>query len=79
MNMEQIAQVGIGICGVTGVFLSQSKSREKQRYACLFGMASQPFWFYSSFVAEQWGVFALSFLYAGSWIRGFINHWIRKS
>ena len=46
------------------------------KYACLFGIAGQPFWFYSAFVAEQWGIFALCFFYTYSWLLGVKNNWL---
>lgn len=70
-------QLAIGLCGVTAVFLSQDARLSRRRYACLFGLASQPFWFYATWKAQQWGIFALSFLYAFSWMRGFVQHWIK--
>ena len=75
MSFDQIA---IGLLGVTAVFLTQSGER-LQRYACLFGMASQPFWFYATFTAGQWGIFALCILYTVAWGRGIHRHWwLRK-
>jgi hypothetical protein len=73
-----IDQIAIGLCGVTAIFLSQDRRESVRRYACLFGLASQPFWFYATYQAGQWGIFALSFLYALSWLRGFRQHWWRK-
>lgn len=69
-------QIGIAITGVTAVFLSQTKAEQTRKYACLFGLAGQPFWFYATYTAEQWGIFALSFVYALSWANGFRNHWL---
>lgn len=63
-------QIGIALTGVVAVFLSQDTRPGWRRWACIFGLAGQPFWFYASFVAEQWGIFALCFLYAASWARG---------
>lgn len=73
MSLDQIA---IAFTGVTAIFLSQSKSERLRKYACLFGLASQPFWFYATFTAQQWGIFALCFLYTFSWARGVWNFWI---
>ncbi|MCY1542795.1 hypothetical protein D9M68_785620 [compost metagenome] len=72
-----IAQIGIALFGVIAVWLSQAASEDQHRYACLFGMASQPFWFYSAYSAEQWGILGLCVLYAASWLRGFNQHWLR--
>ena len=74
-----IAQIGIALFGVIAVWLSQSAKESQRRYACLFGLASQPFWFWSAYSAEQWGIFALCVLYAASWLRGFRQHWLNRS
>ncbi len=41
----------------------------------ILGLASQPFWPYTSARSRQWGVFALSLVYVALWIRGISNHW----
>ncbi|MFC3865887.1 hypothetical protein [Alcaligenes aquatilis] len=71
-----IAQIGIALLGVTAIWLSQSRQEHLRRYACLFGLAGQPFWFWAAFDAQQWGIFAICFLYTLSWARGFKQHWI---
>ena len=76
--MNEVAQIGIAIFGVTAIWLSQQSCHKRRRWACIFGLASQPFWFYSAWVAEQYGIFALSFLYAWSWGVGFKNNWLNS-
>jgi hypothetical protein len=71
--MEQLA---IMVTGATAIWLSQDKNPVRRKYACLFGLAGQPFWFYSAYTAEQWGIFGLCFLYTWAWIKGFRNHWM---
>lgn len=71
--MEQIA---IALTGATAVWLSQDKRDSYRKWACIFGLVGQPFWFYSAWAAEQWGIFALCFLYTFSWWRGFRNNWL---
>jgi len=71
--MEQIA---IALTGVTAIFLSQSKGN-LPKYACLFGLAGQPFWFYSAYTAEQWGIFILCLFYTFAWAKGVKTHWIK--
>lgn len=73
MGIEQLA---IMLTGATAIFLSQSKSERLRKLACLFGMAGQPFWFWTTYVNEQWGIFAMCFLYTFSWARGVWNFWI---
>lgn len=71
-------QIGIALTGATAVFLSQDRRESWRRWACIFGMAGQPFWFYATFKAEQWGMFALCVLYALAWARGIKTHWLTK-
>lgn len=77
MSASAIAQVGIACTGVTAIFLTQTKSAELQRFACLFGLAGQPFWIWSAISAEQWGILALTTLYAFAWGKGVWLHWLR--
>lgn len=72
--MEQIA---IAVFGVVAVFLTQDSRDNVRKFACIFGLLSQPFWFYATWKAEQWGIFALCFLYLLSWMRGLWNFWIK--
>lgn len=73
-----IAQIGIALFGVIAVWLSQSPDEGKRRYACIFGLAGQPFWFWAAFSTKQWGILALCFLYTVSWARGFKLSWIGR-
>lgn len=70
-------QLGIALTGVIAVWLSQSADRSRRRYACLFGLAGQPFWFYTAYVHDQWGIFFVSILYAWAWFRGLQTYWLR--
>lgn len=74
-----IEQIGIALFGVTAVFLSQDSRANVRRWACIFGLMSQPFWFTAAWRAQQWGILALCSLYALSWARGFYNNWWRAA
>jgi hypothetical protein len=74
---EVLAQVGIACTGVVAIYLTQSKREDLRRCACLFGMAGQPFWIYSAIAAHQWGVLALTSLYALAWAQGVWAFWIQ--
>jgi len=71
-----IAQIGIALTGMLAIWLTQQPNKDWQRYACLFGMAAQPFWYYSAYTAEQWGILAMSVVYTYSWWIGIKTHWI---
>lgn len=69
-----ISQVGIAAFGVAAVILVAKKNK----WGFVFGLLSQPFWFITSFINKQWGIFFLSIIYAGSWILG-IYEWFYKN
>lgn len=73
-----VSQIGIAIFGVMAVYLSQHRDTKLQRYASVFGLIGQPFWFYAAYQSAQWGIFVLCILYTMSWGQGFYNHWIRQ-
>lgn len=73
-----IEQFFIALFGVTAVTLSQSQLPQRRKYASVFGLIGQPFWFYSAYTSEQWGIFALCILYTLSWANGFYVNWIKK-
>lgn len=74
-----IDQLIIGTCGIATVYLTQDLRESRRRLACLFGLIAQPFWFYASVTAEQWGIVLLTFFYTLGWVRGVYNHWWRRS
>ena len=69
-------QIFIALFGVTAVTLSQSALPERRRWASVFGLVGQPFWFYAAWETQQWGIFALCILYTLSWGKGFYSHFI---
>lgn len=73
-----IEQVAIALTGAIAVYLSQQSNEDLKKYACILGLMGQPFWFYATYQAEQWGIFALSLFYSYSWFVGFKNNWLNK-
>lgn len=74
-----IVQILIALLGITAVWLSQDARRDRRRYACIFGLIGQPLWFYTTWQAEQWGIFVLSFAYTFAWIKGVRVYWLEKN
>lgn len=72
-----IDQVAIPILGALAAWCSQERRPAVQRWACLFGLIGQPFWFWASWHAEQWGIFAVSVIYLMAWLRGLWVFWLR--
>lgn len=71
-----IAQTLIALLGIASIWLVNDPRAMCQRWACVLGLAAQPFWFYTSWQADQWGIFLLSIAYALAWLRGFWRHWM---
>ncbi len=69
-------QIGIALTGCIAIWLSQDARASHRRWACIFGLIGQPFWFYAAWQAGQWGIFALSFIYTASWLKGLWNNWL---
>lgn len=68
-------QVFIGLTGVIALWLVNDKRDEYRRWGPVFGMLGQPFWFYATWKAQQWGIFVLCGLYTLSWAKGLWTHW----
>ncbi|WP_373785430.1 hypothetical protein [Delftia acidovorans] len=73
MSFDQIA---IALLGTLAAWLSQARGEGSRKWALVFGIVGQPFWFYASWQTEQWGIFAVSIIYAGAWARGLWVYWI---
>ncbi len=72
-----ISQIGIVFFGVLAAWLTQQANENRKKYACIFGLISQPFWFYSAIETNQWGIFLLSIIYTGVWLIGLKNYWVK--
>ena len=69
-----IAQIGITIFGLLGIILVAKKIK----WGFVFGFLSQPFWFLTAYLNEQWGVFILSLAYTFSWCLGIYEWFFKK-
>lgn len=75
--LETISQFAILFTGVVAVFLSQSSKENNRKFASIFGLLGQPFWMYTTYHSQQWGIFLMTFLYTFSWGKGFWLFWIK--
>ena len=73
--MSGLEQIGIAVFGVAAIRLSQDERERVRRWACICGLAAQPFWFYTTAVHGQWGIFGLSFFYTWAWFKGVRTYW----
>jgi len=74
--INHIIQTAIALTAGLAIWLTQQPDQELARYASIVGLIGQPFWFYTSFKAKQWGIFALTWFYTYAWLVGFYNFWV---
>ena len=74
MTVDQIA---IAVLGTASVWLANDARESWRKWACIVGLANEPFWFYAAWVADQWGVMFLCAVYSVAWFRGFRSQWMK--
>lgn len=68
-------QAAIFILSGAAIWLVGNVDTRAQRWGYALGLAGQPFWAYSAWQAEQWGIMLLTAWYTIAWARGLRNHW----
>jgi nicotinamide riboside transporter PnuC len=74
ITLDLIAQIGITIFGVSAIILVAKKNK----WGFVLGLISCPFWFITSYLNKQVGVFFLNIVYTGTWIYGIYNWFYKK-
>tara|TARA_B100002049_G_scaffold38583_1_gene25673 strand:+ start:4127 stop:4462 length:336 start_codon:yes stop_codon:yes gene_type:complete len=72
-----IAQIAIMILGSAAIWFVGRKEQWK-RWGYILGLIGQPFWFYTAYTNEQWGILIMCLFYTYSWVQGIYNYWIKK-
>lgn len=72
--LDVLCQLMIFAFGVTAMFLVARKNK----WGFALGLLSQPFWYITTYLHGQWGIFFLNFAYTGGWAYGCWN-WFRAS
>lgn len=75
--LDLISQICIFIFGVSSIFLL-GRREHWRRWGFILGAIGQPFWFYTAWAHQQWGVLFVSFFYALAWAQGIWNFWIKE-
>jgi len=73
--IEMITQALIASMSLSATYLSLHPVY--QRFACFFGLFVQPLWMISTYKHQQYGMFALCFVYGAIWLRSFWRHWVK--
>ena len=74
INLDMIAQFGITVFGLSSMFLIAHKNK----WGFVVGLISQPFYLYSSWTHQQWGIFFNGLIYTANWIYGIYNWFIKE-
>lgn len=72
-----IDQLFIVVTGPLSIWLVNDERVSYRRWACIFALIGQPAWFYAAWIAGQWGIFAVDFMYLYGWWKGFTIHWLK--
>ena len=72
-----MTQLLIAIFGLTAMSLALSQSARHRKWAPVWGLASQPFWFAATIPTGQYGMVALCVAYTLVYVRGVWIHWVR--
>lgn len=72
-----IAQIAIMVFGSAAIWLVGRKE-EWKKWGYILGILGQPFWIYTSYMNEQWGILLMTLFYTYSWSMGIYNYWIKN-
>lgn len=56
------------------LLLIAQKTKQPRRWGFVIGILSEPFWIATAYKNEQWGIFAMCFLYAALGVLGYRNN-----
>ena len=73
--LDIIAQVAITLFGTSAILFIAKKNK----WGFVLGLASQPFWFITAYIHEQWGVFLTAIIFTINWIYGIYNWFYKKN
>lgn len=71
---DAIAQIAIVILGTSSIILVARKNK----WGFVLGLLAQPFWYITSYLNQQWGVFFVAIIYTISWSYG-VYEWFFRS
>lgn len=76
--MDTFCQIWIILFSAPAIWLVSRKEHWK-RWGYIFGLLSQPAWYYTTIEHGQWGMVALVTFYTYAWLQGIYNYWIKKT
>lgn len=77
MMLSIISQLMIAFSGMVAIYLTQQGNLSLKKYAPILGLIGQPFWYYTTLMNEQYGIFVLTLGYTYLWGLGLYNSWFK--
>ncbi|HME87040.1 MAG TPA: nicotinamide mononucleotide transporter [Candidatus Nanoarchaeia archaeon] len=74
MTLDMISQVFLFIFGVFAIVLLARDNR----WGFVFGLLSNPFYYITAYLNDQWGLFLVNIAYTFSWAYGCYTHFYQK-
>lgn len=65
----------ISILSLISIALAYYRPKDLRQYACLFGLAAQPFWIAHVVITEAWGILPLTPAYTLLYLLAIRAHW----
>jgi hypothetical protein len=67
--LDYASQAVITCTGFLSLYLMASQEAKVRMYAGLVGLFGEPFWFFTAYINEQYGILILVLIYGVNWIR----------
>lgn len=77
MTAHTIITVFISIFSLASISLAYYSKTDLRKYACLCGMAAQPFWIAHVVMSEAWGILPLTPAYTLLYLLAIREHWFK--
>lgn len=66
---DSIIQFNVALLGLASIYCAMHTRAAVRRFAPILGLIGQPFWFYVTITAGQWGMVALCAAYTVVYVR----------
>jgi hypothetical protein len=74
VTLPDVFQAGLFISAVTSTWLLSGATKRARFWGFLIAAVGQPFWFAAGYMAEQYGIMVLAFIFLFLQVRGARNN-----
>jgi hypothetical protein len=78
MTTHTLVTAIISILSLSSIGLAYYHAQDLRKFACLFGLAAQPFWIAHVIMTEAWGILPLTPAYTILYLLAIKQHWLAK-